>query len=284
MKEHLETLKLKRNETFSIREGWLEKGINIVEEDNGCFLPDNATLSFGLGSNMCKSLRYWLVATRLASTNAKRTQLENLGKTLLVTDRFLEKKISWWLIHISLATNFKDAPVINTFFNMDVQQSDKDYLFNTMKDKFVSEYGPINDGSLESDLSVLLKSYYSDGESNPEDNMSCPLAKLGLVKMRGTKLFEKISPSYKDLDYRAVFYCFKMCLEETNDFVKNKSFNLEDLINRENNPLKILNISKSTLIAYLEEMKKNGLIGYVKTAGLNVVTIKKTPGLLALLK
>ena len=33
----MKDLRLKRHETFSIREGWLEKGLNTIVEDNECF-------------------------------------------------------------------------------------------------------------------------------------------------------------------------------------------------------------------------------------------------------
>ena len=61
-----------------------------------------------------------------------------------------------------------------------------------------------------------------------------------------------------------------------NDIKNGKlSFNFEDLYERENNPLRVFNISKSMLFAYLEEMKKNGFIDLIKTAGLNTVYIDK---------
>ena len=54
-----EPLKLKRHETFSIREGWLEKGLNKCSQNPQCFQKDRGTKELGLGSNMVKSLRYW---------------------------------------------------------------------------------------------------------------------------------------------------------------------------------------------------------------------------------
>ena len=60
-------LRLKRNETFYIREGWLEKGINIIKNNAKCFSNNSGPSIFGLGSNMCKSLRYWLEACNIAT-------------------------------------------------------------------------------------------------------------------------------------------------------------------------------------------------------------------------
>ena len=73
-------LRLKRHETFSIREGWLEKGLNIIVENNECFKKDNGPRLLGLGSNMCKSLKYWLKATGIAKFGqvAELTEFGNL--------------------------------------------------------------------------------------------------------------------------------------------------------------------------------------------------------------
>ena len=39
-------LKLKRHETFSLREGWIEKGIHYIDENERCMSKDNGTKIF----------------------------------------------------------------------------------------------------------------------------------------------------------------------------------------------------------------------------------------------
>ena len=58
-------LKLKRHESFSIREGWLAKGIKNVREYRNVFALPNATDILGIGTNMIKSLKYWMTARLL---------------------------------------------------------------------------------------------------------------------------------------------------------------------------------------------------------------------------
>lgn len=267
-------LRLKRNETFSIREGWLEKGINIIIDNPKCFSKDAGPLSFGLGSNMCKSLRYWLEACTIATFSQNGASLTDFGKFLLAYDQYLEKNVSWWLIHLYLSTNVIDAPVINAYFNMDAKKVDKDYIFRNIKDRFTREYSDtINDNSLDSDISVLLKSYYASKITNPEDNMNCPLARLGLMEIDDNHNYIKTSPNYSSLDFRAVYFSILNCLELNT--VHNQTFNIEDLIHMQNNPCYVFNLSKAALFVYLDEMKKAGLVTVVKTAGLNTVTIEK---------
>ena len=274
-------LRLKRHETFSIREGWLEKGINILPDNPKSLNKENGPLNYGLGSNMCKSLRYWLEACGIAKFSQGEAFLTPFGEKLRTVDPYLESDFSWWMIHCNLAMNADDAPVINAFFNLQINRMDKDYIFRNLKEKFETEYESVGaDSSLDSDISVLLKSYYSDDVSNPENNMNCPFGKLGLIGVIDKKTYVKTAPSFSSLSFKVIYWCIINCL---NDTFKSSNggyaFNVEDLCLLNNNPINIFNISKSTLFLYLEEMKKVGYINLVKTAGLNTVYIDKILGL-----
>lgn len=269
------TLRLKRHETFSIREGWLEKGINILPENPKSLSKENGPFNYGLGSNMCKSLRYWLEACKLAKFGQNGAFLTTLGEMLRKNDPYLESDFSWWMIHCNLAMNVEDAPVINAFFNLPINRMDKEYIFRNLKEQFEIEYGSVgSDSSLDSDISVLLKSYYSDDDSNPENNMNCPFAKLGLISVAEKKTYIKTAPAFSSLSFKVVYWCIINCLNDTFRAANGGyALNVEDLCLLHNNPLNIFNISKSTLFLYLEEMKKAGYINLVKTAGLNTVYI-----------
>ena len=174
-----------------------------------------------------------------------------------------------------LVTNFEDAPVFNSFFNMPYSSFDKEFILRYLKEYYTNNNYEIgSESSLDSDVSILLKSYYSDDDKNPEENTNCPLSRLNLLDLYDKKTFKKFSPSYDSLDFRIVYQAIIMCYEK--DIKDGKlSFNIEDLYYRDNNPLRMFNISRSMLFAYLEEMKKNGFIDLIKTAGLNTVYIDK---------
>ena len=61
------TFKFRAHETFFIRKGWLNKGMKNVEIDPYVFMGanENPMDRLGIGSNMVKSLRYWLQAVGL---------------------------------------------------------------------------------------------------------------------------------------------------------------------------------------------------------------------------
>lgn len=269
-------LKLKRHETFSIRIGWLEKGINKIAVDPFCFKKDDGPIKLGIGSNMVKSLRYWLIACGLAKFSSQYgATLTEFGRFLLEKDPYLEDVFSWWLIHNNLVVNkFGDTPVINYYFNMEKQKVGKESFFNMIKNDFETKYGSItSDNSLDSDISILFKSYYSDDFSNPENNLNCPLSNLGLIGMIDKKNYIKMSPQYEKLSYKIVFYSLVNCVQINNP--GQMSIDFDSLYVIDNNPIKVFNLTKSMFFLYLEDMKKNGLINLVKTAGLNVITILK---------
>lgn len=271
----MKTLKLKRHETFTIREGWLEKAINQIAANPTTFGKDCGAKELGIGSNMVKSLRYWVQATNLISFNNKGAALTKLGEIIFKNDKYFEDDFTWWLIHLQLVTNFADAPVINTIYNLPFSSFDKEFLMRNLKEYYDNnnyEYGA--DSSLDSDISVFFKMYFSDEVTNPEENYGCPLSRLELLTSLDKKTFKKLSPSYESLNYRIVYLSIVKCFETANeDISKGISFNIEDLCTMKNNPLAIFNLSRSMLFLYLEDMRKAGLINLIKTAGLNTVYI-----------
>lgn len=266
-------LKLKRHETFSIREGWIEKGIHYINQDARSMSKECGTSVFGLGSNMVKSLRYWLTAACLATFRNGYAYLNELGRLILKNDPYIDDDFSLWLVHLYLVTNESDAPVFNAIFNLNYSQFDKDFLIDRVPLKLTElGYDPITStSSLESDISVFLKSYYSDDFSNPENNMNCPLARLNLFSCEGKKMYSRRTPAFSKLNFRIVYLNLLKCINRTNSEI---SFNIEDIYAIRNNPLNILNLSKTALFYYLEEMQKNEYIKFNKTAGLNVVVIE----------
>ena len=119
-----EALRLKRHETFSIREGWIEKGINKIK--------DEGSKKLGLGSNMVKSLRYWLSACGLVSFNTQTgAKLTDIGELIQEHDPYLNDINSWWIIHYLLVKNSNnDAPVLNAIFNMSMTKFSLSFVTN----------------------------------------------------------------------------------------------------------------------------------------------------------
>lgn len=116
-------MKFRAHETFFIRKGWLSKGMKSVRQTEGNVFIDkenNPMDVLGIGSNMVKSLRYWLLAVGLTEEkpSGKRTQsFTPLGDLVYENDRYLEEEGTLQLLHYRLSSNEENATSWYYFFN-----------------------------------------------------------------------------------------------------------------------------------------------------------------------
>ena len=110
--------KLKGHESFVLRDGWLTKGLRAVKENNRLFSVNSGADALGVGTNMAKSIRYWLKASGLVTESfSKGVNLTEIGEVLLENDLYFEDVFSLWLVHMNIATNGVLATSWNLFFN-----------------------------------------------------------------------------------------------------------------------------------------------------------------------
>ena len=261
------SIKLKKNESFYIREGWFEKAINAIAEDRNrnIFYKNDGIEILGIGSNMVKGLKYWLKAANIIDSSGSNA-LTELGELIYKYDRYLDTHFSWFFIHYYMCCNFDECPINNLFFNSSIRNFNKQNLLDYMLEELSDE--SINSKYLESDLNVFIKSYVNEEIIyNPEDNYICPLSSLKLIKKERSE-YRRIRPPYQSLDYLIIFYA----LQEIYD---GKPFDIEESMEIKNSPMSIFNLDKYMYSQYLDEMKKRGLITINKTAGLNTVYPEK---------
>lgn len=264
-------IKMKRHESFSIREGWLVKGIKAIINNPRVFSSQNATETLGIGTNMVKSLKYWLTASNIIDINTRDMQLTEFGRLLNRYDEYLDDDFSWWMIHIMMSLNTDEFYTLNIFFNRCTMQNfSKDDLFNTISKIFYAKKKIFNEKILADEINMIIKTYCIDEKiDNPENNFACPLSNLGLIKKIGKNLYERTKPSTKKLNYLIVYYLILNLMTE------NDSMSIDDLISYDNGPSKILNLDKTLLNDYLDELRINKFIEINRTAGLNMIYIKR---------
>lgn len=263
-------LRLKRHGTFSIREGWLEKAIHIIansDDNKSLFSKDNGVIEFGIGSMMVTSLRYWLIATNII--DERTNQLSEFGQLLLEFDPYLDDEFSWWMIHEKLASNYKDAPILNIIFNKFEAKNFKkqdlnEFVLEYLKDNAI-EYSSAS--GVDSDIMVFLKTYTNEVVTDPEDNLNSPLGKLDLIQKDKDGSYSFIQPRHDRLNYLVVYYNVLNCLENSD------SAHISELMNKNNSPTKLLKMDKNLFYLYLNEFKREDLITVNRTAGLNMVYI-----------
>src|SRR5699024_3581515 len=110
------------HESFFIRKGWLYKGLRNVKKQPDIFSNRNLNPSdiLGIGTNMVRSLRYWLQVTGLCNevlSGGRHQEFTSLANIIWEHDRYMEEMGTLWLIHYHLATNIDDATAWYYFFN-----------------------------------------------------------------------------------------------------------------------------------------------------------------------
>lgn len=200
-----------RHETFPVRHGWLTKGLSRMAE-TGFYRGDLETAdALGLGSNMAKSLQFWLESTGLAESayrsntdghgsGRKRKEwcITEFGQTVLDRDPFLELPATWYFLHLMLAQ--RERSVWGWFFN---DYPERYFTRDACIRAFQShaEHQAANAPSLamaQREIGVLLQAYsvQQRGVSeDPENATVCPLRDLRLVvRHPEVDRFEKTQP------------------------------------------------------------------------------------------
>jgi hypothetical protein len=178
-----------RHESFPLRYSWLPRGFAAAKEDPTIFDSDEATVVLGVGKNMVRSIRYWLLATRMLETVDLALQPTELGEQVFGKygwDPFLEDEATIWLLHWLLSTHPAQSTVSFYFFNFfhkfsftaqEAQTAFLDFLSSTMRARYAAT-------TAKKDIAVLLRMYIksrSVGGTPTEELLDSPLSSLGLI-------------------------------------------------------------------------------------------------------
>lgn len=263
-------VKLKGHESFSIREGWLSKGIYEIKNDSKLFSRKDLTDVLGIGTNMVKSLKFWLQASNLIEECGKNEyKLSELGNLIYEYDLYLENIFSLYFIHINIVNNLEKTYIWNLFFNRcNIKSFSKRELIEQIQYLLEDEEIEYNEKILVDEISVLLKTYMNEEKNDtPENNFTCPLTELKLLKKNYKDNYSKEKPSMNNLNELIIYYLIINQNEE--------NVSIDSLLKDNNSVGKLLNLDKTLLNEYLEMLKRDNLITVNRTAGLNMVYINK---------
>lgn len=262
-------VKMKRHESFSIREGWLSKGLLAVKENVKVFSCEESTDILGIGTNMVKSLKYWLFATNLIKDEKNSIVITELGNLVLKYDPYMEDEFTWWMIHINMLLNQEDFYVGNVFFNKCISKNfSKEDVYKIISEHLNQKKLDFNEKILVDEINTIIKTYVVDNTNDtPENNFNSPLADLELLKRISKDNYERLKPDYRSLNYLVVYYLVIQNLDGR-DYLS-----IDELLKIQNSPSKLLNLDKNLFNDYLDDMRREGLITINRTAGLNMIYV-----------
>ena len=265
-------MKIRAHETFNLRKGWLRKGVKNILNDPTLFTNKNINPcnQLGIGTNMVKSLRYWLIATGIteeAIDKGKHIQkLTKLGELINNYDKYFEEDGTQWLIQYKLATNKENATAWYWFFNeFNVQEFDKELFVKELDDYLEAEEFSCSAKMITDEYACLLNTYYSKNkEEDPEETNSCPLTSLKLIIKSEGSVYRKNVPARDSIP---PLIALAVIVAEN----KSNEINISELIDKPNSISKIFILDRSTLFYILEALVKMDMITMPRTAGLDVV-------------
>ncbi len=263
------SIKLQGHEKFPLRDGWLNKGIIMVDKNPNAFQGKNGPDIFGIGNNMVKSLRYWLKAFGLIEEKVgKGAFLTETGRLILENDPYFEDYFTLWILHSYIAKNIGGATSWYMFFNRaDVEDLEKEQIERILL-REIRKYAcgkSFSDRSVKADLDVLLNMYCNNKENNdPEEKNVSPFAQLELVKNVDGH-YSKSHPSNKIINEWVVLY------EIAEMFKDKETISIEELIDSEKGISKIYQLSSIAFNGYLDKIEALDYIRINRTAGLDVI-------------
>lgn len=178
------------HQTFSIRDGWLFKGLQLLVSDAERFDSPRLQDDLGVGKNMAKAIRHWLRATGLAVADGRgrkaSVEPSALGQLVWKHDPYFLYPGTWWILHASLVLNPRLAYTWSWFFNRFSQaRFDRPVVVEALRRQLLAEGDRMPAiRTLERDVACLLRSYAQPlppEENDPEDNLECPMVDLGLL-------------------------------------------------------------------------------------------------------
>ncbi|MGL5436953.1 MAG: DUF4007 family protein [Lachnospiraceae bacterium] len=269
------TMRIKGHEKFVLREGWLNKGILAigVEEKTRIFLQPDAPETLGVGSNMVKSIRYWLKAFSLIDEKpGSGALLTQFAKYIQKYDSYTQDVFTLWLLHSHLVKNAGQATSWHLFFNnLEIEDYTKeqiDTLLYEELNKYAGISTTVNSNSVKDDVTVLLQMYCKEKteDYDPEETNISPLSVLGLV-VKSKNKYSKNQPDLSKLSEWVILYELAKIFEDSDS----ESVSIDSLYNGKNGIGNIYNLSRVALNDYLDKIANMSYIKVDRTAGLDMV-------------
>lgn len=263
MKFNPDRIGLGRHESFPLRYPWLTRGFSEFQKDSKVFDANDATTRLGVGKNMVRSIRFWLIASQMLQPSGRHSfEASELGLAIFSEDGwdpYLEDDATIWLIHWLLSTSPEQATVNYWYFNrfhktsFDSQETQAAFV------DFCKEYVAARFAvtTATKDVAILLRMYSRTPTSSrtpPEEALDSPLSILGLLSYDlSTKSYVSSLGRRNELPTEIVGYAVAQLFESLDV----TSFPIERLMHtRERFPAlgSIFKLTENGLIAHLEKL------------------------------
>lgn len=271
------------HETFSLRHGWLKKGIDAVSEKSNFFSNERAMIELGVGKNMVQSIRYWCLATQVVREDSERRgylKPSDLGKKIFLDgnlDPYIEDSATLWLLHWHLATNrFLSTTWFWMFNHYNYSEFNKEKIASEIQSWLkLKGQKPVSDNTLKRDIDCFLRTYAASRQTKTtvsEDSLDCPLVDLRLIiEVDDGKNYRFNRSSHGTLPDEIFVYSLAKFLEAKD--IQPNSIVLSKVLTDAGSPGRVFKLDEDSIVERLEKVEQvsEGAFSYDETAGLKQV-------------
>jgi Protein of unknown function (DUF4007) len=199
-----------RHETFHARFGWFRKAYIATHDSASVFAQDDAALTFGVGKNMVRSIRFWANAAKIITESpdprSLRQQLAfptNVAEALLADgglDPYMEHPGTWWWMHWLTMSAPCHLPVwwllLNEMPAVEFDDEEATQFVLTRLAQTGWEVPTVS--SIHKDVTAFIRTY---GESHSrtdkfDDQFGSPLRELGLLSASPARRAHRLATSW----------------------------------------------------------------------------------------
>lgn len=277
--EETSRLRFSGHQTFAVRNGWLEKGVQLVRDNPGGFLAEDAVVKLGVGKNMVESIKYWCLQTGLIEDGKApgAMRLAELGRFLFGdgrmtgVDPFLEDDASLWLLHHHIVTRAPQSTWSVVLNHYNKPEFSKAEIETFVRRHLADRNAAVSDKTVERDVECFLHFYAGTRSKIFEENTDAPFLALGLVQPTGDSGLWRINIGSKhNLPDAVVGFAtlhFMATLSGQTDV------SLSRLLFDPLSPGQVFKLDQHALVDALFRIEQNGngLLRHDETAGMETV-------------
>jgi hypothetical protein len=276
------------HETFTVREGWLHKGLRLLVEDPALLVGDNASDWLGVGNNMAKSIRHWLSATGLAQstsgTSGKKTSLEltPLGQLIWEQDKYFGEVGTWWALHINLVNSPQHAASWSWFFNSySLERFDRAVCIESLNRHLqLAKQRMPNQKTLERDVACLLATYarvIPPMSDDPEESHDCPFRDLGLLSYYRTSGYYQTHQNVKPIPPELLGYAMASAFSDAGTGFSTVDISIHDATRQPGGPGHVFALTSESLfeVASRAETHSTGDFEIAGLAGQRMIRVRR---------
>ena len=265
-------MKFSGHETFPVREGWLHKGLKLVSQSPSLFLHEEVSDQLGVGRNMAKSIRHWLLVTGLAEESGGDSmdktpslRLTELGQLVWTFDPYFLSSGTWWILHANLVNNIESTTTWSWFFNnFNHDRFDRAVCLESLRRFLESSQKRIpSNSTLTRDLGCLLASYARSipaTNDDPEDGADCPFRELGLLTYYRTSGYFRIDRTQKVISPFVFGYVMSLAFPTSASSSKRTDVRLLDAVRSSGGPGRVFCLNGESLfetVSRIESTSEN---------------------------